>query len=81
MSPAQIRTAVRFAGLACNNAAIGTENALEALIERKFKNADQALGNRSADGARLPTTGHHDSTSLNVESRFEIPRMCTKPVT
>ena len=31
--------------------------------------------NRSAEGARLPTTDHYDSALLNVESRFKITRM------
>ena len=31
--------------------------------------------NRSAEGARLPTTDHYDSALLNVESRFELPRV------
>jgi SpoVK/Ycf46/Vps4 family AAA+-type ATPase len=48
---------------------------LEALIERQLKNADQALGNRVADGAHLMAATQYDPALLNVESRFEIPRM------
>ncbi len=76
LTPAQIRTAVRFAGLACaEKTPIDAANTLETLIERQLKNADQALGNRAADGARLIAASHYDPALLNVESRFEIPRM------
>jgi len=75
LTPAQIRTAVRFAGLACAENPADTVNALETLIERQLKNADQALGNRAADGARLLAASHYDPALLNVESRFDVPRM------
>ncbi|MES2583656.1 MAG: AAA family ATPase [Pseudomonadota bacterium] len=76
LTPAQIRTAVRFAGLACaENTPAETVNALETLIERQLKNADQALGNRAAAGAHLIAASRYDPALLNVESRFEIPRM------
>ncbi len=77
LTPAQIRTAVRFAGLAAcdKKAPADTIQALETLIERQLKNADQALGNRAADGARLLAASRYDPALLNVESRFEIPRM------
>ncbi|QTN26480.1 AAA family ATPase [Rhodoferax sp. AJA081-3] len=77
LTPAQIRTAVRFAGLASaeTRATNSAQTALEALIERQLKNADQALGNRAVDGARLLAASHYDPALLNVESRFEIPRM------
>jgi SpoVK/Ycf46/Vps4 family AAA+-type ATPase len=76
LTPAQIRTAVRFAGLAHEE---GKEDeaglAFEALIERQLKNADAALGNKPADarGRRSVTTW--DLAMLNVETRFEIPRI------
>ncbi|AEG91193.1 ATP-binding protein [Ramlibacter tataouinensis] len=69
LTPAQIRTAVRFAGLAQTDAA-GTE----ALIERQLRNADQALGNRSA-AAERPSVTTYDLGMLNVETRFPIPRI------
>src|SRR4051812_40416608 len=51
LTPAQIRTAVRFAGLA------GFEGAtVESLIERQLRNSDQALGSRSDSGARRSVT-------------------------
>ena len=70
LTPAQIRTAVRFAGLAMSD-----DMGLEKLIERQLKNADQALGNRPADGAQLLAATQYDPTLLNVESRFDIPRI------
>ena len=77
LTPAQIRTAVRFAGLAVctEQTPADSANTLETLIERQLKNADQALGNRAAGGARLLAASRYDPALLNVESRFEIPRM------
>jgi SpoVK/Ycf46/Vps4 family AAA+-type ATPase len=69
LTPAQIRTAVRFAVLAQAEGA-----AMESLIERQLRNADQALGTRSDAGARRSVTTW-DLGMLNVESRFEVPRI------
>jgi SpoVK/Ycf46/Vps4 family AAA+-type ATPase len=69
LTPAQIRTAVRFAGLAA-----GEPEAMEPLIERQLRNADQALGNRAQVGARRCVTTY-DLGMLNVETRYEIPRI------
>ena len=46
LTPAQIRTAVRFAGLASADG-----SSMESLIERQLRNSDQALGNRAYDSA------------------------------
>ncbi len=90
LTPAQIRTAVRFARLASapeekmdagvdatDMQAIlagGRPALMESLIERQLKNADVALGNREqAKGRRSVTT--YDLAMLNVESRFEVPRI------
>ena len=86
LTPAQIRTAVRFArlasspdekvdGVAMQSLLTGGKPALmESLIERQLKNADVALGNKlHADGRKSVTT--YDLAMLNVESRFEIPRI------
>lgn len=87
LTPAQIRTAVRFAGLVspANEKAVATgETSLqdgpqapspENLIERQLRNADLALGSRKS---HLPVRGmatHYDLAMLNVESRFELPRI------
>jgi SpoVK/Ycf46/Vps4 family AAA+-type ATPase len=70
LTPAQIRTAVRFAGLA------RTEGlATEELIERQLRNADQALGVRLAGAGARRSVTTYDPDMLNVESRFEIPRI------
>lgn len=73
LTPAQIRTAVRFAGLAKTDDA--PVEAVEALIERQLKNADLALGtvDRSLGTRRSATT--YDLGMLNVETRFEVPRI------
>lgn len=70
LTPAQIRTAVRFASLAA------TEHASpEELIERQLRNADRALGTRSSDAGLRPSVTTYDLAMLNVESRFEVPRI------
>jgi SpoVK/Ycf46/Vps4 family AAA+-type ATPase len=70
LTPAQIRTAVRFAGLA---QAEGI--AMEALIERQLRNADQALGTRAYEARVRRSVTTYDLDMLNVESRFEVPRI------
>jgi len=90
LTPAQIRTAVRFARLASAPEekmdaqvdaegmqailAGGRPQLMEALIERQLKNADVALGNKSEAGGRRSVTTY-DLSMLNVESRFEVPRI------
>lgn len=69
LTPAQIRTAVRFATLARTE-----DQSVEALIERQLKNADLALGTAGELGARRSVTTY-DLDMLNVETRFEIPRI------
>lgn len=76
LTPAQIRTALRFADLAHAGETPGGE-AFEALIERQLKHSDAALGRKADDGlpkGRLQVTTY-DLGMLNVESRFEIPRI------
>jgi SpoVK/Ycf46/Vps4 family AAA+-type ATPase len=70
LTPAQIRTAVRFAGLA---QAEGMRP--EDLIERQLRNADRALGTRSGDAGVRRSVTTYDLEMLNVESRFEVPRI------
>jgi SpoVK/Ycf46/Vps4 family AAA+-type ATPase len=60
---------VRFAQLAHDG---GTD--FEALIQRQLGNADQALGSAGERGAR-PVVTAYDLGLLNVESRFELPRI------
>ncbi len=69
LTPAQVRTAVKFARLA------GEAGPVEALIERQIGNADKALGNVShAAGARRVVT-QYDLSLVNTESRFPLPRI------
>ncbi len=70
LTPAQIRTAVRFAKLAA-----GEGSTAEAMIERQLGNADKALGqSRKQAGARRVVTTY-DLSLLNVESRFEMSKI------
>jgi SpoVK/Ycf46/Vps4 family AAA+-type ATPase len=74
LTPAQIRTAVKFARLASSSSAPSADE-LRALIERQLVNADKALGNAQGErGARRVVT-NYDLTLVNTESRFEIPRI------
>jgi SpoVK/Ycf46/Vps4 family AAA+-type ATPase len=72
LTPAQIRTAVRFAGLAKTNE--DTE-VFEKLIERQLKNSDEALGNKAASDKTRKQVTTYDLDMLNVETRFDIPRI------
>ncbi|WP_295953422.1 AAA family ATPase [Rhodoferax sp.] len=71
LTPAQIRTAVRFAGLVTP----AMDTTFENLIDRQLKNADMALGNSASDHAQRPSATTYSLDMLNVESRFEIPRI------
>jgi SpoVK/Ycf46/Vps4 family AAA+-type ATPase len=70
LTPAQIRTAARFAELAKTDAI-----SVETLIERQLKNADLALGTVDSSRAARPSVTTYDLDMLNVETRFEIPRI------
>ncbi len=77
LTPAQIRTAVRFAELAQptdTNEVAGVVG-LEQLIERQLKNADQALGNRAAPAASQQSDMGYDLSLLNLESRYDTERV------
>ncbi len=71
LTPAQIRTAVKFARLAHDEA---DGDALQGLIERQLGNADKALGN-SAGAAARPAVTTYDLSLLNIESRFEVSKI------
>jgi SpoVK/Ycf46/Vps4 family AAA+-type ATPase len=84
LTPAQIRTALRFAQLAAapvkpaarRSAKARGESApvLDELIERQLKNADLALG-RKPDLVQRPSVTQYSLDMLNVESRYELPRV------
>ncbi len=69
LTPAQVRTAVKFARLA------GGSASAESLIERQIGNADKALGQQGGErGARHVVT-RYDLGLVNTESRFEVPKI------
>ncbi len=70
LTPAQIRTAVRFARLAANEA-----TGMETLIERQLANADRALGQNGGSAAARACVTRYALELLNVECRFELPRI------
>jgi SpoVK/Ycf46/Vps4 family AAA+-type ATPase len=72
LTPAQIRTAVKFARLAGGEPGDASP---EALIERQLVNADKALGNGTRErGARRVVT-QYDLGLVHIESRFEVPKI------
>ncbi|MES2960294.1 MAG: AAA family ATPase [Pseudomonadota bacterium] len=76
LTPAQIRTAVRFAALARDGEQPeGATLGVEALIERQLGNADKALGQDGQRHAARRVVTRYDLALLNVESHFELPRI------
>ena len=80
LTPAQIRTAVRFAGLVQGADAGAARNEeqvahMETLIERQLKNSDAALGRKPASSGGPGPVTTYDLAMLNVETRYEIPRI------
>ena len=72
LTPAQIRTAVKFAKLASSP---DDGQGLQSLIERQLVNADKALGNSGTErGARRVVTSY-DLGLVNTESKFEVPKI------
>jgi SpoVK/Ycf46/Vps4 family AAA+-type ATPase len=69
LTPAQIRTAVRFARLA------GDDAEVEALIERQLVNADKALGSTAGERGLRGSVTRYDPSLLNTESRFPIEKI------
>ncbi|WP_370690327.1 ATP-binding protein [Hydrogenophaga sp.] len=84
LTPAQIRTAVRFAELASGPGKAGARRTpkgpsrvvplLDDLIERQLRNADLALGRRP-DLVQRPSVTQYSLDMLNVDSRYELPRI------
>ncbi|MEY4979952.1 MAG: hypothetical protein RLZZ352_2222 [Pseudomonadota bacterium] len=74
LTPAQIRTAVRFAQLAQPTTSAATVGTLDVLVERQLQHADLALGRR-ADNISRPSSMPYSLDMLNVESRHDLPRM------
>ncbi len=74
LTPAQIRTAVRFARLACDAQASPPPAHMAQLIERQLHNADRALGQRTPARQR-PCVTTYDLAMLHVQTRYELPRI------
>ena len=76
LTPAQIRTAARFATLATEPSDPETTGpALEALIERQLKNADLALGNAAPVLATPTALSAYRLELLHLQSRYDIGRV------
>jgi SpoVK/Ycf46/Vps4 family AAA+-type ATPase len=75
LTPAQVRTAVRFARLAAPAAAEPEPAAIERLIERQLGHADRALGNGGGERGVRRVVTQYDLGLVNVESRFEVPKV------
>ena len=74
LTPAQIRTAVKFAKLA-SQPEHGSALDLQSLIERQLGNADKALGNPAVARAERRVVTQYDLGLLNTQSRFEVPKI------
>ena len=74
LTPAQIHTAVRFARLVSPPDGRPDANTFDGLIERQLRQADQALGRRTAQERRDGVFAY-GLEWLNTESRHELPRM------
>lgn len=72
LTPAQVRTAVKFARLAAEDE---SAPAIEALIERQLGHADKALGNGTHGRGPRHVVTTYDLGLVNTESRFELPRI------
>ncbi len=76
LTPAQVRTAVKFAQLAVDaTEGIDTGPQIEALIERQLGNADKALGAAEVPKGARPVVTQYDVGLVNTESRFEVPKI------
>jgi len=69
LTPAQVRTAVKFARLA------GEAGEVERLIERQIGNADKALGNGLAGRGPRRVVTTYDLSLVHTESHFEVPKI------
>ena len=75
LTPAQIRTAVRFARLAAPVMHAQPAAAVEALIERQLRNADMALGASQTVGERPASDLAYSLEHLHVNSQHDISRV------
>lgn len=72
LTPAQVRTAVRFARLAgCGSSAPHNE----ALIQRQLAHADKALGHGDLQPLQRPRPAHYGLELIHYEARFQLPQL------
>ncbi len=69
LTPAQIRTALRFARL------VGGPDEIETLIERQLAQADRVLGQAGSSARPRPVVTQYQLGLLNIDSRFPVERI------
>ena len=69
LTPAQIRTALRFARL------VGGPDEVETLIDRQISHADRALGHAAPSARGRPVVTQYQLSLLNLDTRFEVERI------
>jgi SpoVK/Ycf46/Vps4 family AAA+-type ATPase len=72
LTPAQVRTAVKFARLAADTLDAAS---MESLIERQLGNADKALGTQGGQRAARHVVTQYDLSLVHTESRYGLPRI------
>lgn len=80
LTPAQVRTAVRFARLAGAGRGEGVDGAAEAaanerLVSRQLLHADKALGLLDASPQARPAATRYSLDLIHCECRFALPRL------
>ncbi len=74
LTPAQVRTAVRFARLAGGEAAVDAL-ANERLVSRQLLHADKALGLVDVSPQARPAAARYSLDLIHCECRFALPRL------
>ncbi|WP_343627826.1 ATP-binding protein [Roseateles sp.] len=75
LTPAQVRTAVRFARLAAEAGFAGDADANERLVCRQLAHADKALGQGDEPVPTRPSVTRYALDLIHCESRFPLPRL------
>jgi SpoVK/Ycf46/Vps4 family AAA+-type ATPase len=75
LTPAQVRTAVRFARLAAEAESSGDADANERLVCRQLAHADKALGQGDEPVPTRPSVTRYALDLIHCESRFPLPRL------
>ncbi len=75
LTPAQIRTAVRFAKLSGQAGEAEPAEANERLVSRQLLHADKALGQGDVAPRARPSSTRYSLDLIHCESRFALPRL------